>query len=162
MIRKATINDVIAIERLEKQTFGSSLGFNFLINEIEANDIAHYFVYEINNEIIGYIGVRIYDNNAEIFNFLIKDSHRSQGYGLELFNYFINYLNEYNIEKITLEVRKSNKQAMRFYLKQGFIHSHTRKNYYENNEDAYLLIKEVEKWLFYQLKVVVMKQVLQF
>lgn len=143
MIRKAKIEDVIELTYLEELVFDKTLGINFLINEIESNEFAHYFVYEINKEIIGYIGIRIYDTNVEVFNFLIKPSFQGKGYGLELFNYLLTYLKPFNILNITLEVRKSNKRALAFYKKQGFIKSHIRKNYYNNNEDAYVLIKEV-------------------
>ena len=45
-------------------------------------------------------------------------------------------------ENITLEVRVSNKVAINLYKSCGFNVVATRKRYYENGEDAYLMLKE--------------------
>lgn len=143
MIRKATINDIFSLDKIESEVLTNTLGINFLLNEIENNDFAHYFVYELNKEIIGYIGVRIYDDICEVFNFVVKKNYQNQGYGKKLFNYLLQFIKDFNVETISLEVRKSNKAALRFYYKNDFIKSHIRKNYYLD-EDAIVLIKEVE------------------
>lgn len=143
MIRKAKVEDIFSIEKLEKASFETSLGINFLLNEIESNELAHYFVIDLNKEIIGYIGVRIYDDSCEIFNFVIKETYQNQGYGQMLLDYLIEYIKLFKVTNINLEVRKSNKKALRFYYKNDFLKSHIRKDYYIN-EDALVLIKEVE------------------
>ncbi len=143
MIRKATINDVFNLDIIEKEVLTNTLGVNFIFNEIENNPIAHYFVFDLNNEIIGYIGSRIYDDVCEVFNFVVKKAYQKQGYGQELFNHLLAYIKPMNVKTISLEVRKSNKTALRFYYKNDFLKSHVRKNYYLI-EDAIVLIKEVE------------------
>lgn len=143
MIRKAQANDIFSIEKIENLVLNHSLGLNFLLSEIENSELSHYFVYETNKEIIGYIGSRIYDDVLEVFNFVVKKDYQNQGIGQKLFDYLIEYSKNYNVKSVTLEVRKSNKQAIRFYLKNDFYKSHIRKNYY-GNEDAIVLIREVE------------------
>lgn len=142
MIRKTKINDIYELVNLEKMVFEQSLGESFLYDEFMLNPFAHYFVLEIDNLIIGYIGFRAIDDQAEMMNFAINPNKQKQGYGSNLLNFSIDYLQNLGVKKISLEVRVSNENAIKLYEKNGFIKSHTRKNYYEK-EDAYVYIKEV-------------------
>jgi ribosomal-protein-alanine N-acetyltransferase len=142
MIRKTKINDIYQLVDLEKMVFEQSLGESFLYDELMLNPFAHYFVIEIENRIIGYIGFRAIDENAEMMNFAINPNIQKKGYGTTLLNYSIEYLKNLGVKKIALEVRVSNENAIKIYEKNGFTKSHIRKNYYEK-EDAYVYIKEV-------------------
>lgn len=141
MIRKAEVKDVFQIKYLEEKTLKATLGTSFIIQELEDNPFSYYLVYEINNKIVGYLSSRIIDFEVEILNVVVDDDYQRQQIGTKLFNYLIEN-NE--IKEITLEVRKSNKIAKNFYSNLGFYKIGIRKNYYENNEDAYILKKEVE------------------
>lgn len=131
MIRKAKLEDIHAIYKLEMNVLKQSLGESFLLSELELNPFSVYYVVENNKEIIGYLGLRVIDNNAEMLNFVIKKEHQNEGYGTKLLD---NAILENNLQEISLEVRKSNKQARRFYEKRGFLKSHIRENYYENED----------------------------
>ena len=49
------------------------------------------------------------------------------------------------IRTITLEVRKSNSNAIKLYEKYGFVLSHIKEGYYQDNgEDALYMILEVK------------------
>ncbi len=142
MIRKATLDDVIYLVRIEKQVFTQSLGESFLYDELLLNPFAHYFVYEVNKEVVGYIGYRAIDENAEMMNFCFDPEYQGQGFGTELLNHSIEFLQGLGVKQILLEVRKSNKQAQAVYEKLGFQKSYVRKQYY-GTEDAWVYIKEV-------------------
>ncbi len=142
MIRKATVNDVKYLVRIEKKVFTQSLGESFLYDELLLNPFAHYFVFELNKEVIGYVGYRAIDTNAEMMNFCLDPEYHGQGFGTELLTYSIDFLKGLGVDKLLLEVRKSNHQAQSIYEKLGFKKSHIRKNYYQT-EDAYVYIKEV-------------------
>jgi len=142
MIRKATINDIKYLVRIEKKVFTQSLGESFLYDELSLNPFAHYFVYELNKEVIGYIGFRAIDKNAEMMNFCMDPEYQGQGLGYELLKHSMDYLKALNITSVLLEVRKSNKTAQSMYEKFGFVKSHIRKDYYQT-EDAFVYIKEV-------------------
>jgi len=142
MIRKAEVKDIFYIVKLENQVFNHSLGKSFLLQELTENVFSHYYVYEMNKVIIGYIGFRVFDEQAEMMNFLIDPNYQNDGLGTELLSYCINELEKLKVSTIMLEVRKSNKKAQHVYEKLGFKISHTRKKYYEN-EDGYVLVKEV-------------------
>ncbi len=142
MIRKATVKDVTNLVRIEKKVFTQSLGESFLYDELLLNPFAHYFVFELNREVVGYIGYRAIDANAEMMNFCFFPEYQGQGFGTELLTYSIEFLKGLGVNQLLLEVRKSNCQARAIYEKLGFKKSHVRKNYYQT-EDAYVYMKEV-------------------
>ena len=70
----------------------------------------------------------------------VNPEYRKQGIASKLFNYMVE--NTENIQNITLEVRKSNINAINFYKKHSFKEAATRENYY-GSEDGILMVKEM-------------------
>ena len=130
--------DIQKIVYDEEDIFGKSLGEDFLKKELE-NPIARYFVIE-DQLLIGYIGLRVLGDNAEVLNLYIEKKNQGRGYGCKLFSYAINRLKEENVKSLSLEVRKSNLRAINMYEKFGLKACYERKNYYQDNEDAILMI----------------------
>ena len=130
-IRKSESSDLENIRALEKETYG------YVLTEELNNDCLHtHFVIE-DNCFLGYISIWHDELKAQIESIIIND--KNKGYGQILFKYALDYLKDYTI---TLEVRKSNSVAIHIYEKYGFKTVTIRKNYYSNNEDAYLMLKE--------------------
>lgn len=131
MIREASIVDIKNINLLLKQ-------FNY---NIDSKSFNNPFLKALVYEEKSIIGVIIYDklyDRIEIEYIAVDESHKNQGIGSNL----LKKTEEENIKNITLEVRKSNETAINFYKKNGYKIVSTRKNYY-NNEDGYLMLKEV-------------------
>src|SRR5690625_138228 len=143
MIRYMEEKDILKVVSLEKKIFKESLGEEFLYNELKLNPYQKYFIYEINDELIGYIGLRVYDKDAEVLNFLINEDYQNKGYDKKLIDFILKYLKESKDETLNLEVSVLNKKAINFYKKHKFEIINVRKNYYKNNVDAYVLKKEV-------------------
>lgn len=143
MIRKALVSDLETIVSLEEVTFGQSLGYSFLKQELLENDFSRIYVLEDNELIIGYISYRVVDDKAELLNFLIRAEYRHQGHGKNLFDFVVNELKADNVKTLILEVRVSNINAINFYEKYGFLEVITIKNYYQN-EDGIVLLLEVK------------------
>ena len=136
MIRRATVEDANKIAKLDNKMFEDSLEYEFIHNDLANNPFAYYFVYEIDDNIIGYINCWVSDN-TEILNFCVDDKYQKQGIGTLLYN---------EVEKIangiiSLEVRVSNINAINFYLNKGFEKAYIRKNYYSNGENAILMVR---------------------
>ena len=136
MVRRATVLDAKKIAELDNKMFVDSLEFNFIYNDLLNNPLAYYFVYEIEDNIIGYINCWVSDN-TEILNFCVDDKYQRQGIGTLLYN---------EVEKvangiISLEVRVSNLNAINFYTNRGFKNAGIRKGYYSNGEDAILMVR---------------------
>lgn len=139
------IEDIDQVVKLETKYLGETLGYEMILNEINNNSNQElegvlFYVIEENEKVIGYIGRYYFLKSMEILNFVIDEAYQRQGYGQKLFNKIVEDVTD--LESITLEVRVSNQKAIAFYEKNGFIHVHTRKQYYSNGEDAKVLLKE--------------------
>ena len=122
---------------------------------IKVNELLKYFNYELNKESFdndflktlvyedGLIkGVLVYQyiyNRAEIDYIIVDNNYRKLGIATKLLKYLED---SYKLDNITLEVRESNKEAISFYLKNGFKEVTRRKNYYKD-EDGILMIKNL-------------------
>ena len=130
-IRKSNPSDLENIKKIELENYG------YILTEELNNDSLHtHFIIE-EESFIGYISIWHDENKAQIESIIIND--KNNGYGQTLFKYALDYLKGYII---TLEVRKSNSIAIHVYEKFGFKTVTIRKNYYKNNEDALLMLRE--------------------
>lgn len=116
--------------------------FNTTIKEIGI--YSNYYLYEENNEKLGFICFDIIYDRAEIEYIYTVEKVRRKNVASKLFDAMLKKCDELNCENITLEVRQTNEAAIKFYEKMGFIKTAVRKNYY-NDEDGLLMIKELRK-----------------
>lgn len=145
-IRSMTIQDIDSILQLEKQLFTSQWKEEDFIYEIETNPFSYLYVLIKEEMIIGYAGLWISYEQAEITTIGIKKEYQGKGYASQLMDYLIELAKKKDCETISLEVRISNKKAIKLYEKYGFTYESIRKNYYQDNfEDAYLMVKEMEE-----------------
>lgn len=142
MIRRMTEDDIIQVVKLEKEHLGQTLGIEFFINELAHHPNPYYLVYELGHEVIGYVGYRLHEGFAEMMNFVVKKNYQHQGFGSLLFEESLEHFKKTGIHTVSLEVRKNNIQARRFYEKHGFSVSHIKDHYYDE-EDGIVYIKEV-------------------
>lgn len=82
--------------------------FDYVKTLLPTSDI---YVYEINNSIIGFIGI----NKNYIEGIFIKEEYQNKGVGSKLLNYIKNLYNE-----LYLNVYKNNDNAIEFYKKHNF------------------------------------------
>ena len=138
-IRTLKKEDIKKVVYLEETFLGETLGEEMLESELDSK-VTKFYVATINEEVVGYIGRYELLNEAEVLNFVVDETFQRQGIGQMLFNKVEEDLP--NLEKMTLEVRESNTKAINFYKKNRFKQISIRKNYYKNNENALVLIKE--------------------
>jgi ribosomal-protein-alanine N-acetyltransferase len=134
------LSDISYVYEEELKIFGKSLGEKTLYNEIMYNDMSRYFIALVDNKRAGYIGSWLTLPNAEILNLFVSEKFRGLGIGKDLVTEVIRVCNDNEIENLTLEVRVSNDYAIKLYEGLGFKHVTTRKKYYENGEDALLMM----------------------
>lgn len=149
-IRKMDLSDIPYVYKEELKIFGKSLGEKTLYNEVIYNDMSRYFIALVDGKRAGYVGSWLTMPNAEILNLFVSEEYRGLRLGKLLMADVFEVCKEEKIEMLTLEVRVSNTYAINMYKDLGFEVSHVRKNYYGNNEDAYLMMLNIEviKWLF--------------
>jgi ribosomal protein S18 acetylase RimI-like enzyme len=73
----------------------------------------------------------------------VKDAYRKKGIGSSLLSQFLKEMKHQNITGVELEVRTSNKRALKFYQDQGFLLQGTLQQFYQNGENAYSMRKEL-------------------
>jgi len=141
-IRRAVLADLEKIHECEMTCFESPWSFAMLYEDIVENNNTVYLVVELNGEIIGYGGMWIVLDEAHITNVCILPGHREKGYAKQLMKALSRASKEHGAASMSLEVRVSNKPALKLYKKCGFSIQGLRKKYYKNNEDAYVMWTE--------------------
>lgn len=96
-----------------------------------------------NEKLIGVITLSVTEFDADIEGVVVDKAFRRKGYADQLLDFAENHLRKTKIEKIFLEVRKSNTPAKNLYIKKGYKEISVRKKYYSDGEDALILAKEL-------------------
>lgn len=137
-ICEMTEEDISALHRLEKECFSEPWSEQQLKEELN-NPTARFFVAKKDGKVLGYIGANNIANEVYITNIAVFPEYRNQGLGEKLLSHLCFVSTEENADFVTLEVRKSNKNAIKLYEKCGFERVGERKNFYSNpTEDAYI------------------------
>lgn len=98
------------------------------------------FLAKEEEEIIGYVGMKMVLDEADITNVAVSPSHRKKGIAGKLLGQLLREANEQKLHSIYLEVRTSNVAAITLYEHAGFKTTGLRKNYYDRpQEDALLM-----------------------
>lgn len=139
-IRKMKNTDINHVLEVEESSFTTPWPKDIFYREITENIYAHYFVVELNKEIIGYAGLWIVIDDAQITNIAVKPNFRGYKIGEKLFRHVFNHAIQKGVKRLSLEVRVSNVVAQRLYRKFGLVPGGIRKSYYtDNQEDAIIM-----------------------
>ena len=98
------------------------------------------FAILLSNCVIGICVFHAVLDEAQINFFAIDYKYRKKGFGTYLMSYLINKCKKLNINKLFLEVSRTNSTAEKFYSRFEFSTVGIRRNYYKDGSDA--LIKE--------------------
>ncbi|HOV33258.1 MAG TPA: ribosomal protein S18-alanine N-acetyltransferase [Candidatus Hydrogenedens sp.] len=102
----------------------------------------NFFVFFINDELMGYAGYWIGFEEAHITKFTVAPEYRRKGFGTLFMNFIFEQARKKNVQKIVLEVREKNYAARRLYEKMGFQTIGTRYGYYsKTRENAVVMIR---------------------
>jgi [ribosomal protein S18]-alanine N-acetyltransferase len=93
-----------------------------------------------NGEILGYIACGItLRGKGHIISLATRPDARRSGVGTLLMGSVIEHLRRKKVSSILLEVRQSNREAIRFYRKFSFAEVDRRSRYYSDGEDAIVM-----------------------
>lgn len=139
--RKMTPDDVEAVHAVEVASFPTPWTLDAFHHEMCENQFAHYIVAENEqSKIVGFCGMWIVVDSAQITNVAVLHEARGQGIGEGLMRHAMNYAKEADVETMSLEVRVSNEVAQNLYRKLNFQDGGIRKGYYtDNGEDALVM-----------------------
>ena len=95
------------------------------------------------NKIAGYAGAVCAFDSADIALVAVSPEKRRKGIGFSLLKSLLEKLFSLGVKNVFLEVRVTNDSAKKLYLKAGFSPVGIRKDYYENGEDAFVMVREL-------------------
>ena len=138
MIRELINDDLKSIDSI-----GSLIKDDFLnknkINERLKLDYVKIFVFVEENIVKGFIEIETHFEVVEIINIAVDKTYQHKGIATTLINYIVD---NYTCEKIILEVREDNLEALNLYKKNNFKEINRRKKYY-GNVDAIIMEREL-------------------
>ena len=105
--------------------------YSILKEELTSQN-SSYIVAKLDHQIVGFAGIKLMLDEANIMNIVVKKSYRNQGIGSLLLKNLIQLSKEQHATSITLEVMEENYPAIHLYKNFGFELVGARKNYYKN------------------------------
>ena len=130
-ITPMTLTDVNTIKNNLISDFDNFWTYQILKEELESEN-SSYLIARMNDEIIGFAGIKVVLDEADIMNIVIKKNYRNQGIGTLLLENLISLAKKLNLKSLSLEVSEKNLPAIHLYQKFGFESLGVRKNYYQD------------------------------
>ncbi len=137
-IDKMEISDFELIKDNLKSDFDDFWSKDLLKKEL-LNPDKIYIIAKESDEIVGFAGIYVILDEAEIMNIVVKKNKRGQGIGKALMEKIINISRGKNLRTIKLEVNEKNTIAISLYKSLGFIQTGIRKKYYNSIDNAILM-----------------------
>lgn len=143
LLRAMTASDVTAVLAMEKILYPVDAwsGAQFLEELRGVPATRYYLVVEDEGVIIGYAGLMVVGEHADIQTLSVAKSHQGRGIGQLLLQALESEAKRRRAEAIFLEVRTDNEQAKGLYFKSGYQELGRRDNYYAPGIDALTMRK---------------------
>ena len=138
------ISNLEQIKDILNTDFDDFWNYSVFKDELNSKNSTYFVVKNKENEILGFAGIKIILDEAEIMNIVTRKDCRNQGIGKLLLDRIILEAKNKNIRKINLEVNENNTIAIHLYEGFGFSKDGERKNYYRD-QNAILMSKILEK-----------------
>jgi len=134
----ADVNDVVEIE---KQSFPIPWSTAAFVDELTRNERAVYIVIrDESGTMVGYGGMWLVCDEAHVTNIAVRSDRRRQGAGTAVMIGLMGLARSKGANRMTLEVRVSNRPAQELYGRLGFRPAGVRPRYYmDNREDALIM-----------------------
>ena len=134
-----TNEDLENIKDILQTEFDEFWTYEILQQELLSNNSKYIVAKSLDNIIVGFAGIKIILDTAELMNIVTKKSFRENGIGKLMLEYLINMCKNGKIKTLNLEVNSQNTIAINLYKKYNFKEVGLRKKYYNNTYDAILM-----------------------
>jgi ribosomal-protein-alanine N-acetyltransferase len=145
--REMSTFDVPALVGIEKEIFPESPWSAAQFRE-ELSGVPKsrkYLVAHEDGKIVGYAGIALAGDVADIHNIAVIYSHRKKGIASHLLDDLELWALEKGVTALMLEIREGNTEAQPLYEKRGYKVISRRDNYYATGVHALIMRKEVER-----------------
>ncbi|GAB3671324.1 ribosomal protein S18-alanine N-acetyltransferase [Halopiger thermotolerans] len=145
-IRPAERADLLAVVRIENASFSQPWPYDaferflgepgFLVAVRDGTEVAGYVVSDVSSTYGRELG--------HVKDIAVRPERRGDGIGSALLSRSIAVLAAHGADSIKLEVRRTNDGAKRLYREFGFEPLRRVPDYYEDDEDAIIMIRKLE------------------
>lgn len=132
------------VHAMEIESYPDAWSRELFLPEIN-NRAGKFFVFFIEDSLIGYAGYWLGDEEAHITKFTVAPAHRRKGLGVFFMNYLFEQVKKEGAKRIVLEVREMNYPARSLYEKMGFHTIGIRMGYYaRTRENAVVMVRYLD------------------
>nr|WP_297933072.1 ribosomal protein S18-alanine N-acetyltransferase [uncultured Lachnoclostridium sp.] len=146
-IRLMAEEDVESVSNIERQLFSKPWTKQDFLNSMSDRHNIYLVAENDQHEVVGYCGIWGVLDEGQITNVAVREEDQGKGIGYEMLQELIAIGKNEGLSQYTLEVRVSNKKAIRLYEKLGFEEEGIRKEFYDKPvEDASIMwLREQEE-----------------
>jgi [ribosomal protein S18]-alanine N-acetyltransferase len=140
-VRTATAADVDAIADSEADNLGADAWSHALVEEGVAGRLptVHYLVAEEGRRLVGHAVASLAGDIAELQRIAVAADHRRGGVASALLDEVLALAAAGGADRVLLEVREDNAEALAFYAARGFVEVDRRRRYYRDGATAVVL-----------------------
>ena len=141
MIRDATPLDVDVIARLEADSLGADAWSHALVEAGVSGDLPtiHYLVAEHDGEVTAYAVASVVADISELQRIAVAPAARRRGQATALLDAVVERALAGRADRLLLEVRETNEEALAFYAANGFVEVDRRPRYYRDGATAVVM-----------------------
>ncbi|MBE0008835.1 MULTISPECIES: ribosomal protein S18-alanine N-acetyltransferase [unclassified Arthrobacter] len=139
-LRDLLLEDVPAVAQLELELFPvDAWPLEMFLDEVSQTHTRRYLVAEVDGRMVGYAGVMVVATTADIQTIGVLPECEGRGIGSAMLTELLAEARRRGAAEVLLEVRADNPRAQDLYLRNGFEHIHTRRKYYRDGVDAWVM-----------------------
>lgn len=142
-IRAADRADLLDVFHIEKQSFAQPWPYAAFERLLDA---PAFLVAEADDDVVGYVVADTVPNHGtsigHVKDIAVAPDRRGEGVGRSLLSKALMELFVDGAGRVKLEVRESNERAQQLYADFDFEVHHIVSNYYDDGEDAYVMVRE--------------------
>jgi ribosomal-protein-alanine N-acetyltransferase len=161
LLRRMERRDIPEVMKIERRSFPTPWPESAYHYEIRYRSTSHFYVLQPREAtvpglrerlmqlgrksesdtppILGYFGLRLLSDRAHLANIAVHPGWRRRGLGEFLLLAALEEGFEHEKWQVTLEVRPSNRVAIRLYARIGFHRTGVRRGYYQDGEDGIIM-----------------------
>jgi [ribosomal protein S18]-alanine N-acetyltransferase len=142
-LRALETDDLEAVERIERESYPTPWSRSMFATELAKPSSLCLGAHIESGELVGYLIVSRYVDAWHIMNIAVAGDHRRRGVAGALLERLFAVTADEAQRGYTLEVRVSNRGAIRLYERLGFSVRGVRRGYYtDNREDALIMWRD--------------------
>lgn len=142
--------DLRGVLRIEEAVFPHPWSHRLFVEELAQRECRSYRAAWIGNDIVGFAGLMLIDDEAHVNNIAVDPRWQGRGVGTLILLDMTRVALELGSRHVTLEVRVGNESALALYRRFGMAPVGIRPNYYpETGEDALIMwVRDIDSEVY--------------